>query len=42
VGVAVFIEQILKPAEKKQKFLYGGMGSRPGTPPRGGPKNLSK
>jgi len=33
-------EQILKPAEKKQKFLYGamGMGSRPGTPPRGAPK----
>lgn len=27
--------QILKPAEKKQKFLYGGMGQgRPGTPPR--------
>lgn len=30
--------QILKPAEKKQKFLYAGaaMGSRPGTPPRTG------
>eukprot|EP00963_Diacronema_lutheri_P003370 scaffold281_cov318-Pavlova_lutheri.AAC.53 len=28
--------QILKPAEKKQKFMYGGMGQgRPGTPPRG-------
>lgn len=36
--------QILKPAEKKQKFLYGGlgMGSRPGTPPRGAPKFNSK
>eukprot|EP00976_Prorocentrum_cordatum_P020272 411828-Prorocentrum_minimum.AAC.1 len=36
--------QILKPAEKKQKFLYGGMamGSRPGTPPRGGPKQFGK
>jgi serine/threonine-protein phosphatase PP1 catalytic subunit len=28
-------EQILKPAEKKQKYVYGGMGSgRPITPPR--------
>lgn len=27
--------QILKPAEKKQKYVYGGMGSgRPVTPPR--------
>lgn len=28
-------QQILKPAEKKQKYVYGGMGSgRPITPPR--------
>jgi len=27
--------QILKPAEKKQKYVYGGLGaSRPVTPPR--------
>jgi len=30
--------QILKPAEKKNKYSYGGAdGSRPTTPPRGGP-----
>ena len=30
--------QILKPAEKKQKFVYGASGARPATPPRpGGP-----
>lgn len=28
--------QILKPAEKKQKFMYSGItAARPGTPPRG-------
>jgi len=28
--------QILKPAEKKQRYAYGGMisGARPATPPR--------
>jgi hypothetical protein len=27
--------QILKPAEKKQRYVYGGMGAgRPVTPPR--------
>ena len=31
--------QILKPAEKKQKYVYGGSGSgRPTTPPRKGKK----
>jgi serine/threonine-protein phosphatase PP1 catalytic subunit len=31
----IFWQQILKPAEKKQKYVYGGMGSgRPITPPR--------
>ena len=33
--------QILKPAERKQRYAYGGMGSggaRPATPPRGGRK----
>jgi serine/threonine-protein phosphatase PP1 catalytic subunit len=35
-GVAdVALDQILKPAEKKQKYVYGSMtGSRPITPPR--------
>ncbi|GAB4813685.1 hypothetical protein N2152v2_000731 [Parachlorella kessleri] len=28
--------QILKPAEKKQKFMFAGMGQRPSTPPRSG------
>lgn len=29
------VAQILKPAEKKQKYVYGGMGAgRPVTPPR--------
>lgn len=29
------VTQILKPAEKKQKYVYGGMGAgRPVTPPR--------
>jgi serine/threonine-protein phosphatase PP1 catalytic subunit len=27
--------QILKPAEKKPRFVYGAMGQRPATPPRG-------
>jgi serine/threonine-protein phosphatase PP1 catalytic subunit len=27
--------QILKPAEKKPRFIYGAMGQRPATPPRG-------
>ena len=32
----VIAPQILKPAEKKQKFMYSGIASaRPGTPPRG-------
>ena len=31
----IFHEQILKPAEKKQKYVYGGMSTgRPVTPPR--------
>lgn len=31
----VFWGQILKPAEKKQKYVYGGMSTgRPVTPPR--------
>lgn len=31
----VFRHQILKPAEKKQKYVYGGMSTgRPVTPPR--------
>lgn len=31
-----FSSQILKPAEKKQKYSYGALGSgRPVTPPRG-------
>ena len=30
--------QILKPAEKKQKFAVTGAGNRPGTPPRAGAK----
>jgi len=30
--------QILKPAEKKQKFAVSGAGNRPGTPPRAGVK----
>ena len=32
------IVQILKPAEKKQKFAVTGAGNRPGTPPRAGAK----
>lgn len=28
--------QILKPAEKKARFVYGAMGQRPATPPRSG------
>jgi serine/threonine-protein phosphatase PP1 catalytic subunit len=35
VADAVALDQILKPAEKKQKYVYAGMGSgRPTTPPR--------
>ena len=34
-GNAFFDHQILKPAEKKQKYNYGGMqAGRPVTPPR--------
>ena len=32
------VVQILKPAEKKQKFAVTGAGNRPGTPPRAGAK----
>ena len=35
---AALLLQILKPAEKKQKFMYSGTGPRPGTPPRAGAK----
>lgn len=35
ITLADFLQQILKPAEKKQKYVYGGLGaSRPVTPPR--------
>lgn len=34
----VVLMQILKPAEKKQKFAVTGAGNRPGTPPRAGAK----
>ena len=34
--------QILKPAEKKQKYVYGATAAtgRPATPPRGGPQRV--
>ena len=34
----MIVVQILKPAEKKQKFAVTGAGNRPGTPPRAGAK----
>lgn len=35
MSLMILLKQILKPAEKKQKYVYGGMGSsRPVTPPR--------
>lgn len=36
--LTVCLLQILKPAEKKQKFAVTGAGNRPGTPPRAGAK----